>query len=71
MPTITNRDPWDTWMAAGGKSMRQYANERACKILAAAGDELLPVTLEQEKEIEAICRSGIRAAIERASEAAR
>jgi trimethylamine---corrinoid protein Co-methyltransferase len=65
LPTITNRDPWDTWMAAGGKSMREYANDRARKVLAQADGEPLPVTTEQAAEIEAICQAGIQEAIAR------
>jgi trimethylamine--corrinoid protein Co-methyltransferase len=64
IPTLTNRDPWDKWEAAGAKSMRQYANELARKILAQAEQEPLPVTPEQAAEIEAICQEGVRKAKE-------
>ena len=63
VPTISNRDPWDTWMAAGGKDMRQAANERARAIL--AEDKPWAVSKEQAEEIERICQDGVRRAQER------
>jgi trimethylamine--corrinoid protein Co-methyltransferase len=62
-PTITNRDPWDTWQAAGGKDMRQYANERARAIL--AEEKPWAVDQEQAAEIERLCQEGVRKAQER------
>jgi len=66
-PKVTNRHQWETWMAAGGKDMRERAKVKAQKIL----DEYHPRHIDpkmaeeidrmakafQEQEIEAI-RSG-------------
>ncbi len=57
LPTITNRDPWDTWRAAGGKDMRQYANERARAIL--AEQKPWAVSAEQAAEIERLAQEGV------------
>jgi len=63
LPTLTNRDPWETWMAAGGKDMRRYANERARAIL--AEDTPWAVSREQAEEIERICQDGVARAQQR------
>jgi len=57
LPNLSNRDPWDAWQAAGGKDMRQYANERARAIL--AQDKPWAVSREQADEIERICQEGV------------
>jgi len=63
MPTITNRDTWDSWQAAGGKDMRQAANERARAILA----QEMPwaVSPEQAAEIERLAQDGVQRAQQR------
>ncbi|MHB0875492.1 MAG: trimethylamine methyltransferase family protein [Anaerolineae bacterium] len=63
IPTISNRDPWETWKAAGGKDMRQAANERARAIL--AEDKPWAVSSQQAEEIERICQDGVQKAQER------
>ena len=62
-PTLTNRDTWDAWQAAGGKDMRQAANERARAIL--AEEKPWAVTPEQAAEIERIAQEGVRKAQQR------
>lgn len=57
LPTITDRNTWDTWQAAGGKDMRQAANERARSIL--AREEPWAVSPEQAEEIERIAQAGV------------
>lgn len=63
LPTITNRDPWDTWQATGGKDMRQAANERARAIL--AEDRPWAVSAEQAKDIERLAQDGVARAQKR------
>ena len=63
LPTITNRDPWDTWQLSGGKDMRQAANERARAVL--AQDKPWAVTKEQAEEIERIAQAGVARAQKR------
>lgn len=62
-PKITNREQWTPWMAAGGKDMRQRANERARKILAEHHPK--PLTDEQEREIDRIALDAQKRAIEK------
>ena len=54
-PKITNRETWGPWMAAGGKDMRQRANDRARQILAEHRPK--PLTDEQEREIDKIAKA--------------
>jgi len=61
-PKLTNRDQWTPWMAAGGKDMRQRANERARRILAEHHPK--PLTDEQEQEIDRIALEAQRRAVE-------
>jgi len=63
LPTLTDRDPWDTWQAAGGKDMRQAANARARAIL--AEDKPWAVSKEQADEMERIAQDGVARAQER------
>lgn len=63
MPAITDRNTWDTWQAAGGKDMRQAANERARALL--AEEKPWAVTDEQAAEIERVAQEGVRKAQER------
>jgi len=63
IPTLSNREPWDTWMAGGGRDMRQVANEKARAIL--AEDKPWAVSKEQVDEIERICQAGVAKAQER------
>ena len=63
LPTITNRDTWDTWQLAGGQDMRQAANERARAIL--AQDKPWAVSPEQAEEIERIAQEGLARAQKR------
>lgn len=58
LPTITNRETWDTWQAGGARDMRQAANERARAIL--AEDRPWAVTPEQAEAIEGIAQEGVR-----------
>jgi trimethylamine---corrinoid protein Co-methyltransferase len=60
IPTISNRDPWETWQAAGAKDMRQAANERARAIL--SEDKPWAVSPQQADEIESICQAGVQKA---------
>jgi len=61
-PKITNRDRWDTWMAMGGKDMRQRANEMARKILAEHHPK--PLTEDQAAEVDRIARAAQQRAID-------
>ncbi len=54
-PRLTNRATYPGWMQAGGKDLRQRANERARDILAAHHPR--PLTPEQEQEIDRISRA--------------
>ncbi|NPV07708.1 MAG: hypothetical protein HPY83_07055 [Anaerolineae bacterium] len=63
VPHITDRNTWDTWQAAGGKDMRQAANERARALL--AEEKPWAVTHEQAAEIERLAQEGVRKAQER------
>jgi trimethylamine--corrinoid protein Co-methyltransferase len=54
-PKLTNRDTYPGWMAAGGKDMRQRANERARQILASHHPR--PLTAEQERELDRISQA--------------
>jgi trimethylamine--corrinoid protein Co-methyltransferase len=54
-PKLTNRDTYPRWMAAGGKDMRQRANERARQILASHHPR--PLTSEQERELDRISQA--------------
>jgi trimethylamine--corrinoid protein Co-methyltransferase len=54
-PKVTNRETYPGWMAAGGKDMRQRANERARHILATHHPR--PLTSEQEQEIDRIAQA--------------
>jgi trimethylamine--corrinoid protein Co-methyltransferase len=54
-PKVTNRHTYPGWMEAGGKDMRQRANERAREILATHDPR--PLTPEQEHEIDCIAES--------------
>ncbi len=63
LPTLTNRDPWDTWQLAGGKDMRQAANERARAILAQG--KPWAVSEEQAAEIERLAQDGVARAQKR------
>jgi trimethylamine--corrinoid protein Co-methyltransferase len=49
-PTVTNRQKWDPWMAAGGKDMRQRAAEKARRILEDHRPEYLEPKLAEELE---------------------
>jgi trimethylamine--corrinoid protein Co-methyltransferase len=51
-PKVTNRETYPGWMAAGGKDMRQRANERARQLLATHHPR--PLTPEQERELDRI-----------------
>jgi trimethylamine--corrinoid protein Co-methyltransferase len=54
-PKITNRETHPGWMAAGGKDMRQRANDRAREILASHHPR--PLTSEQEAEVHRIAKA--------------
>jgi trimethylamine--corrinoid protein Co-methyltransferase len=60
-PTVTNRQKWDRWMAAGGKDMRERARDRARQILA----EHHPRYLDEGKvrEIQRIARAAQEQAV--------
>ena len=60
-PKITNRETWGPWMAAGGKDMRQRANDRARQILAEHRPK--PLTDEQEREIDRIAKAAQEKAV--------
>ncbi|MFB3879720.1 MAG: trimethylamine methyltransferase family protein [Armatimonadota bacterium] len=55
-PKVTNRETHQGWMAAGGKDMRQRANERARHLLATHHPR--PLTPEQERELDRISQAG-------------
>lgn len=63
LPTITNRDTWDTWQTAGGMDMRQAANARARALLAT--DKPWAASREQAGEIERIAQDGVARAQQR------
>lgn len=65
-PKITNRMKWDNWMSAGGKDLRQRANEQARKILTEYHPQFLPDDVALE--IDRIAESAQRRAIESGSE---
>jgi len=54
-PKITNRETYPGWMAAGGKDMRQRANERAREILATHHPR--PLSPEKEAEVRRIAEA--------------
>lgn len=54
-PKLTNRDTYPGWMAAGGKDMRERANQRAREILETHHPK--PLTDEQEREIDRIAQA--------------
>ncbi len=54
-PKVTNRETYPGWMAAGGKDMRQRANERARQILATHHPR--PLSPEQEAEVDRIANA--------------
>jgi len=60
-PKITNRQTYPGWAEAGGKDMRQRANERAREILATHDPR--PLAPEQEHEIDRIAESAQRWAV--------
>jgi trimethylamine--corrinoid protein Co-methyltransferase len=49
-PKLTNRHKWEAWQEAGGRDMRERANERARKILAEHHPDYIPEDLKQELE---------------------
>ena len=55
-PKVTNRETYPGWMAAGGKDMRQRANDRARHLLATHRPR--PLTPEQERELDRISQAG-------------
>jgi trimethylamine--corrinoid protein Co-methyltransferase len=57
-PQVTNRETYPGWMAAGGKDMRQRANERARELLASHRPRLL--TPEQEQELDRMAAAAQR-----------
>ena len=60
-PKITNRETWGPWMAAGGKDMRQRANERAREILDTHHPK--PLSDDQEREIDKIAKAAQEKAV--------
>jgi len=57
-PQITNRETHPGWTAAGGKDMRQRANERARELLASHRPR--PLTPEQEHELDRMAAAAQR-----------
>ncbi len=47
-PRLFDRRPYDDWIAAGGKTLRQRARERALKILETHQPEPLPADVQQK-----------------------
>ena len=60
-PKITNRETYPGWMAAGGKDLRQRANERAREILATHHPR--PLSDGQEQEIDRLAQASQQWAI--------
>jgi len=60
-PKVTNRAKWDSWMASGGKDMRERARDRAREILAQPPKQYL--TEDQVREIHRIARSAQEQAV--------
>jgi len=54
-PTLTNRQRWDTWMAEGGKDMRQRGMEKASRIL--AGHHPVHVEPKLAAELDSMARA--------------
>jgi trimethylamine--corrinoid protein Co-methyltransferase len=54
-PRLANRDTHPGWMAAGGKDLRQRANERARQILASHHPK--PLSPEQERELDRLSQA--------------
>jgi len=64
-PKLTNRRKWDSWMEAGGRDMRQRANEMARKILKEHHPQHLPEDVAREVDKMAVAAQ--RRAIENAN----
>ncbi|NQU09959.1 trimethylamine methyltransferase family protein [bacterium] len=61
IPQIANRDRYETWMAAGGKDLRQRANDRARQIL--QDHHPKPLTDDQEAEIDRLAKDAQQRAV--------